>query len=64
MKKLDKIPKRQIKGKEKKDTKKRIGNLLSSLMTIFAVNELNFCVRDGNRCILTAIVTNSIFENK
>ena len=26
--------------------------------TIFAVKELNFCVRDGNRCILFAIVTN------
>ena len=30
--------------------------------TIFGVNELNFCVRDGNRCILIAIVTN-LWEN-
>ena len=26
--------------------------------TIVGVNELNFCVRDGNRCTLIAIVTN------
>ena len=26
--------------------------------TIFGVKELNCCVRDGNRCILFAIVTN------
>ena len=44
----------------KKIQKKKIGNLLSSLDTIFAVKELNFCVRDGNRCILFAIVTNKI----
>ena len=30
--------------------------------TIFAVKELNFCVRDGNRCILFAIVTNLNIE--
>ena len=30
--------------------------------TIFAVKELNFCVRDGNRCILFAIVTNLLLE--
>ena len=41
---------------------KKIGNLLSSLNTIFAVKELNFCVRDGNRCILFAIVTNLLLE--
>ena len=26
--------------------------------SIFGANELNFCVRDGNRCTLTAINTN------
>ena len=41
---------------------KKIGNLLFSLNTIFAVKELNFCVRDGNRCILFAIVTNLLLE--
>ena len=30
--------------------------------TIFGVKELNFCVRDGNRCILFAIVTNLNIE--
>ena len=43
--------------------KKKIGNLLFSLLTIFAVNELNFCVRDGNRCILIAIVTYKMRNN-
>ena len=28
--------------------------------TIFGVKELNFCVRDGNRCILFAFITNNI----
>ena len=31
--------------------------------TIVGVKELNFCVRDGNRCILFAIVTNLFREN-
>ena len=30
--------------------------------TIVGVKELNFCVRDGNRCILFAIVTNLNIE--
>ena len=29
--------------------------------SIIGANELNFCVRDGNRCILIAIVTRLVF---
>ena len=38
--------------------KKKNWQLAIFAYTIFAVKELNFCVRDGNRCILFAIVTN------
>ena len=40
---------------------KKIGNYLFSRLTIFGVKVLNFCVRDGNRCIHFAIVTNLLF---
>ena len=31
-------------------------------ITIVGVIELNFCVRDGNRCTLNAIITKKIFN--
>ena len=37
---------------------KKIGNYLFLQLTIVGVKVLNFCVRDGNRCIHFAIVTN------
>ena len=41
------------------------GNVLVSQgvsPTTFDAKELNFCVRDGNRCILLAIVTTLLLE--
>ena len=41
---------------------KKLATCYFRFNTIFAVKELNFCVRDGNRCILFAIVTNLNIE--
>ena len=43
----------------------RSGNYLSSRVvgpSTFGVRELNFCVRDGNRWILSAIVTGMVYK--
>ena len=45
---------------EKQKKNKKNSQLPIFAYTIFGVKELNFCVRDGNRCILFAIVTNLI----
>ena len=45
-----------------KKGKKKDWQLAIFAYTIFAVKVLNFCVRDGNRCIHFAIVTNTIIE--
>ena len=45
-------------GVDLKKNKDLPGNVLSSLLrTIFGAEVLNFCVRDGNRCVHFAIVT-------
>ena len=54
--KSSKSKKRIQKGFENKQ-KKYLGDDLFLLKTIFGAEELNFCVRDGNRCTLFAIVT-------
>ena len=43
-----------------KSQKKNYWRLPILAYTIFGVKVLNFCVRDGNRCIHFAIVTNKI----
>ena len=46
------------------ETKKIPWRRLIFAITIVSAEELNFCVRDGNRCTLFAIVTKeNILEN-
>ena len=49
--------KKESKKDSKISKKKYLGDDLFLLKTIFGAEELNFCVRDGNRCTLFAIVT-------
>ena len=48
--------------KQKNRAKKKNWQLPIFAYTIVGVKVLNFCVRDGNRCIHFAIVTNLLFR--
>ena len=66
---MDKVKKYVTENKKKPQTVTKKGIKKSWRRPIFAytivgAEELNFCVRDGNRCTLFAIVTKKIYFRK